>query len=70
MGVVVEFRDLVRERRRRREREAIDGCIEILRASVDFEQRMVAVASDHDRAVHLHRVEKLSELLAYVERHA
>lgn len=68
MGVVVEFHELVRERRRRQERAAVVRCIEILRESLAAAEAELPAAPAREREVRLRRLEQLADLLAYAER--
>lgn len=67
MGVVVEFHELVRERRRRRERAAVARCVEILRESLAAAEAQLPAAPPREREVRLRRLEQLADLLAWVQ---
>jgi hypothetical protein len=68
MGVVVEFQEIVRERRRRQERATVARCVEILRESLAHARSQLPTAPPRERDIQLRRVEQLSDLLDYVER--
>jgi len=68
MGIVIEFQDLVRERRRRQEQATVQRCIDVIEQSLAQTQSLLPSAAPREREVYVRRVEQLSELLEYVQR--
>jgi len=66
MSVVIEFQELVRQRRRRQTRATELRCVEILRESLAFYEAQLESCTDAERLVYQRRVRQLADLLAYV----
>lgn len=68
MGEIIRFEDIVRSRRRQRERESFQRCLEIIAINLEYIQILLAEAGDAERPVYLRRIEQLSALMEYGER--
>lgn len=65
MAVVVPFQDIVRARRRERERACTERCIDIIEASLRVTLDQFDAAPAEERPVYARRMRQLSALLEY-----
>jgi hypothetical protein len=65
MGIVIPFDDIVRARRRQRERADTERCIEIIDANLHLALAMFDAASPDERPHCARRIRQLSALLEY-----
>ena len=65
MAVVIPFQDVVRARRRQRERVCAERCIEIIDANLHRALEMFDAAPPAERPLYARRVRQLSALLDY-----
>ena len=65
MAEIIPFADLVRARRRDRERESAHRCVELLELNLRFALERFVTASTNDQPVWARRLRVLSELLEY-----
>jgi hypothetical protein len=65
MAEVISFADIVRARRRQRERACAQRCIEIIELSLEYAVEMFDVAPPAERALYARRIRQLSDLLDY-----
>jgi len=65
MAEIIPFADLVRARRRDRERESAQRCVELLELNLRFAMERFASASIDDQPIWARRLRVLSELLEY-----
>jgi hypothetical protein len=65
MGVVVPFQEIVRARRRRREREHLRRCVELIEMNLALAWSEFDAALPEERPVHARRAQLLSDLLEY-----
>lgn len=65
MAVVIPFQDIVRTRRRQRERAYTERCIEIIESTLHLTLYMLDTAAPQERAVYARRIRQLGELLEY-----
>jgi hypothetical protein len=65
MGVVIPFQDIVRARRRQRERILTERCIELIDASLHAALELFDAATPAERPIYARRVRQLSALLEY-----
>ena len=70
MADVISFRDIVRERRRARERATTEACVQLLEANLQLALHLFAGASADERPWRARQVRQLAELLEYVTRAA
>lgn len=68
MADVISFSQIVRERRRARERAATEACIHILEANLQLTLHLFASGPESERAVRARQLRQLAELLEYVTR--
>jgi hypothetical protein len=68
MAIVIEFQDIVEARRRRRQRESIERCVEIIELNLRHALWMSDYGPTAERLLHSHRVQTLSALRDYAER--
>ncbi len=68
MAVIVPFEDIVRSRRRQRERLYTEHCIALIQSTIELALQMFDDASPAERPVYARRVRQLSELLEYAVR--
>jgi len=68
MAEIIPFDDLVRARRRDRERESAQRCVELIELNLQVALQRFATASLRDRQVWARRIHVLSELLEYAVR--
>jgi len=66
MADVISFIDVVRERRRARERAATEACLHILEANLHLALHLLAAGPEHERPVRARQIRQLGELLEYV----
>jgi hypothetical protein len=65
MGVVIPFQEIVRARRRRREREHLQRCVDLIEVNLALAGCDFDAALPEERPVCARRVQLLSDLLAY-----
>jgi hypothetical protein len=68
MADVVSFAEVVRERRRARERATTEACVAILEANLHYALHLFATAAEHERGVRARQIRQLGELLEYATR--
>ena len=68
MADVISFNQLVRERRRARERAAAEACVHILQANLQFTLHLFSSGPEGERPVRARQLRQLAELLEYVTR--
>ncbi len=68
MADVISFNQVVRERRRARERAATEACIHILEANLQWTLRLFSTGPTEERGVRARQIRQLGELLEYVTR--
>lgn len=68
MADVISFAEVVRVRRRERERAAIDACIQILEANLHYALHLFASAPPEERELRARQIRQLGELLEYATR--
>jgi hypothetical protein len=66
MAEVISFNDVVRARRRSREREHSLICVAIVEASLQHTLSLMASAPASERPVRARQVRQLAELLEYI----
>ena len=70
MAEVISFVEVLRQRRRAREREYTAACVDILQASLHFAVHLLDSSPKEERAIRARQVRQLAELLEYVVRDA
>lgn len=70
MAEVIPFDDIVRSRRRRRERESLQRCLELFQLNLEYCALMLENAPLSERPVYVRRIEQLTALIEYGERSA
>ena len=68
MAEVISFGHIVRARRRAREREATEACIQILEANLQLSLHLFATGPEAERALRARQLRQLAELLEYITR--
>lgn len=68
MAIVIEFEDIVEARRRRRQRESLERCVEIIEINLRYVRWMSESAPAAERPLHAHRAQQLSALRDYAVR--
>jgi hypothetical protein len=68
MAIVIEFQDIVEARRRRRQRESLERCVEIIELNLRHARWMSDYGPAAERSLHAHRIETLRALHDYAER--
>jgi hypothetical protein len=68
MADVISFSQVVRERRRARERVAAEACIRILEANLQLTLHLFSSGPERERPVRARQIRQLGELLEYVTR--
>ncbi|HYD50274.1 MAG TPA: hypothetical protein VEB21_18090 [Terriglobales bacterium] len=68
MAEIIPFEDVVRSRRRRRERENLQRCLELLRLNLDYCELLQLDCDEPERTIHRRRTEQLAALIDYAER--
>lgn len=68
MADVISFNEVVRERRRARERAAAETCVHILEANLQLTLHLFANGPQQERPVRARQIRQLAELLEYVTR--
>ena len=68
MADVISFTEVVRDRRRARERAATEACIGLLEANLQLTLHLFASGPERDRPVRARQIRQLAELLEYVTR--
>ncbi len=66
MAQVIPIAEVVRARRRQREREYARVCLDIIEANLQLTLRLFATAPEADRPVRARQIRQLAELLEYV----
>jgi hypothetical protein len=66
MADVISFGDVVRIRRRVRERAATEACVQILEANLHYALALFADAPPGERELRARQIRQLGELLEYV----
>jgi len=66
MAEIVSFGDIVRARRRARERERTEQCIRIVEANIQLTLQLFSLGPERDRAVRARQLRHLAELLEYM----
>jgi hypothetical protein len=65
MAIVVPFQEIVRARRRARERDHIEQCIAIIEANLRLTLELFTTAPPDERPLYARRLRHLSGLLEY-----
>jgi hypothetical protein len=68
MAIVIEFEQIVEARRRRRQRESLERCVEIIELNLEYARWISDRASVTERPLFLHRIQQLSALRDYAVR--
>lgn len=68
MAILIEFEDIVRARRRRRQRESLERCVEILEINLEYARWMSASGPAAEQPLYAHRAQQLSALRDYAVR--
>jgi len=68
MAEVISIDQVVRDRRRARERAATEACIDILEANLQLALYLFSAAPERERPLRARQLRQLSELLEYVTR--
>lgn len=68
MAEIIPFEDIVRTRRRRRERESLERCLEILRLNLELTRILFEETHEPERSVRHRQLLQLAELIEYGER--
>jgi hypothetical protein len=68
MAQVISFVEVLRERRRAREREHTAECVEIIQASLRLAVHLLSKSPREERAIRARQVRQLAELFEYVVR--
>jgi hypothetical protein len=63
---IIPFEEVVRARRRDRERREIAECVDILEQNLHLALRLFATAPQRDRPVRARQLRQLAEMLEYV----
>ena len=66
MAEIVSFGDIVRARRRSRERERTEQCIRIVEANIKLTLHLFSMGPEAERPVRARQVRQLAELLEYM----
>jgi hypothetical protein len=66
MAEVVSFGDILRARRRSRERERTEQCIRIVEANIALTLHLFSSGPEAERPVRARQVRQLAELLEYM----
>ena len=65
MGQLIEFQEILKARRRERERDSLQQCIALLEWNLEIGLSNYLHSPHEERAVRAGRLKKLSELLEY-----
>jgi hypothetical protein len=68
MAIVIEFEEIVEARRRRRQRESLERCVEIIDINLEYARLMSDCGPVAERPLHVRRVLHLSALRDYAVR--
>jgi len=68
MAVVIEFTQIIEARRRRRQRESLERCVEIIDINLEYARWMSSCGPADERTLHAYRVQQLSALRDYAVR--
>lgn len=68
MADVISFADVVRLRRRARERATTEACIHLLEANLHYALHLFSTAPAAEREIRARQIRQLGELLEYVTR--
>ena len=68
MAIVIEFQEIVEARRRRRQRESLERCVEIIEINLEYARWMSDSAPAAERPLYAHRAAQLSALRDYAVR--
>ena len=70
MATILPFEDIVRSRRRQRQHDQLEQCIEILELNLRYTLDQFHEAEGDERALQARRLRNLSALLAYAVEQA
>jgi len=68
MAEIISFGSIASARRRAREREATEACVQILEANLQLALHLFHGASEGERALRARQLRQIAELLEYVTR--
>ena len=68
MADIISFAEIVRLRRRARERATTEACVQLLEANLHYALHLFATAHGVEREIRARQIRQLGELLEYVTR--
>lgn len=68
MAIVIEFKQIIEARRRRRERESLERCVEIIELNLEYARWLSERGPVEERSLYDDRAQQLSALRDYAVR--